>query len=129
MSTNNIITIFTIVIATSMSSCGSNPYVQGERVYTKYCSNCHMEDGSGLNKLIPSLSTRIPKSSIIDQVCIIQNGFNADSLGSAMNVMPAFDRLRDVELTNLINYINYNWNDSFEEHTVQEVLTSKSQCH
>lgn len=112
-----------LVFILSFASCNQSKYAQGERVYTKLCSNCHMPDGSGLNKLIPSLTNSLSKLSIGDQICIIKKGNNADSLGMAMNVMPSFDKIRPAELTNLINYLNHNWNSDFKE---QNLINTKS---
>ena len=29
--------------------------IQGQQLYLQHCSNCHQEDGTGLNRLIPPL--------------------------------------------------------------------------
>ncbi len=87
-----------------------------------------MPDGSGLKNLIPSLKNSIPTYSIAEQVCIIKNGVNADSLGLAMKVMPSFDDIKPVELTNLINYLNSTWNNSFEESNLQGIILVFANC-
>ena len=87
-----------------------------------------MMDGTGLSNMIPSLEDQLKKTSIKHQVCIIRNGFKADSLGKAMNVMPAHAHLQDVELTNLINYINHRWNNNFNETSILEIIDAQKNC-
>ena len=40
-------------------SCNDSPYMQGKRLYLANCANCHMEDGSGLSALIPSIQKSV----------------------------------------------------------------------
>ena len=110
------------------NSCDTNPYQQGKRLYIAQCSNCHMPDGSGLKGNIPALSASLKSVEINDQVCYILNGINADSLGVAMNVMPKFEKLTPVELTNIINYINQEWNTPFQEISMAKVSTLSEAC-
>ena len=93
-----------------------------------------MEDGSGLKKVIPSLHQRIPSISIGQQICLLENGINADSLGQAMNVMPKFSNISDVNMVNLINFMNKEWNTDFNEINMtqlrdQRVLCKKEKGH
>ena len=87
-----------------------------------------MPDGSGLKGNIPALSASLKSVEINDQVCYILNGINADSLGVAMNVMPKFEKLTPVELTNIINYINQEWNTPFQEISMAKVSTLSEAC-
>ena len=36
-----------LVLSLIVISCNSTPYMQGQRLYTSKCQNCHMEDGTG----------------------------------------------------------------------------------
>ncbi len=111
-------------------SCDENPYHQGRRIYTKLCSNCHMEDGSGLKNMIPAMSQSIPNHSIENIICIVSQGVNADSLGMAMQVMPSFKKqLSDVEFTNLVNFLDYEWNNAqHKAFKVEDVKTFRNKC-
>ena len=40
--------LFAVVI---LAGCEPYPYKQGKFLYTKFCENCHMADGSGLKEL------------------------------------------------------------------------------
>jgi mono/diheme cytochrome c family protein len=90
----------------AFSSC-DDTYSQGERIYTALCANCHMDDGSGLNQLIPPLKGSLyltgQKQGL---VCVIRQGFRADSLGLTLKYMPAHPKMTDVEMTNLVNYLS-----------------------
>lgn len=109
-------------------SCYDNPYKQGERIYNDLCSNCHMSDGSGLVGIIPSLSERIPVLNQGHQICLLQNGINADSIGETMKVMPQFANMTDINMVNLVNFINKSWNPNFKEMTVQDLKIKRQEC-
>jgi len=89
-------------------ACTQEPYVQGKRIYDTYCLNCHMEDGSGLGELYPSLNNSLYLSSQKDQLaCLIQNGIRSDQLSTVY--MPAHYQIEPAAMTNLINYLSYRW--------------------
>ena len=87
-----------------------------------------MEDGSGLKKVIPSLHQRIPSITIGQQICLLEQGINADSLGEAMNVMPKFSNISDVNMVNLINFINKEWNTNFNEINMAQLKVERTLC-
>jgi hypothetical protein len=88
-----------------------------------------MDDGSGLNKIIPSISK---SNYLLDKdkklICLIQNGVNPDSLGFKENHMPSFKKLSDVELTNLVNYLQEKFNTSLIEYKLDEVKKLRKEC-
>ena len=86
-----------------------------------------MEDGQGLSKLIPSLHN-IESLSLTRQACIIKNGYNADSLGESMRVMPALKSISPPDLTNLINYINWKWGEQ-KVYDLNEVKQALEGCY
>ena len=126
----SIILILLVGYMISTEGCRQVQYSQGEKLYLNLCSSCHMEDGSGLGKLIPNLNTSISKSMpIMDQICKIKNGFRADSLGEVMRVMPSFSKIKTADLTNLVNYINHRWNPKFKEISMNQVSSIFDKCH
>ena len=87
-----------------IAACQPQPYSQGEWLYIYHCENCHMPDGSGLGKLIPSLdASRLTLSDPQKLVCLIHNGLPVNKMTGQQ--MPANKKLNDVELANLVNYL------------------------
>ncbi|MDQ3017365.1 MAG: cytochrome c [Bacteroidota bacterium] len=85
-------------------ACKQHPYKQGEAIYEYHCENCHMADGSGLEKLIPPLSSsNLMMDTTGTLVCLIRKGlpFNEET----RQQMPANLILNEVELANLLNFL------------------------
>lgn len=74
-----------------------------------------MDDGSGLEGLIPPLNG----STLIRQhpdllPCIVRNGMEGPARVNGVDynqVMAPVQGLNDVELANVLNYIQYEWGD------------------
>jgi len=113
-------------VVVALSSCG-NPYVQGERIYYVLCSNCHMEDGSGLGKLIPALTE---EKLTLDQperlICLLRNGLPRNPLTNQQ--MPAQPALSVTEMTNLINYLGYVHAGRRQSITLDQVIEMEAAC-
>ncbi len=110
----------------TFSSC-QNTFQQGESIYLNRCQNCHMEQGEGLKKLIPSLksSQYISKSSS-DLVCIILKGTEVIPLEQrSPQVMPGLINITPVEMTNLVNYLNFKFGN--QEETTLTIIESQMQ--
>lgn len=100
----------------TVTGCQRHPYSQGELIYKYNCANCHMDDGSGLAKLIPSLDkSRLTLSEPAKLVCLIRNGLPVNKLTG--QEMPPNTILNEVELTNLINYLGSKY--ALKPQTVQ----------
>ncbi len=87
--------------------------VEGRRLYTQYCSNCHQPDGGGLGKVYPPIN----KSDFIDNnfeesICIIKNGrqgeitVNGITYNQPMMPIPG---LTDLEIAEISTFIYNNW--------------------
>ena len=105
------LTLFTLFV---FQACNNNPYKQGEVLFNNYCAPCHSEDGSGLRSLIPPLAQSDYLKKQKDQLpCIIRYGLN-DTIyvnGKMFNEpMEGIPSLNDVEIANIINYIDQEWN-------------------
>ncbi|MCB0568788.1 MAG: cytochrome c [Phaeodactylibacter sp.] len=111
--------LFSLALASIalLDSCEGQPFRQGEILYQNFCSNCHMDDGSGLAGNIPPLAG----SSFLQQnqemvPCLIRNGqqgpieVNGKTYNNPMAPIP---QLSDIEITNIINYINHSWGNDF----------------
>ena len=124
--------ILLILIAFSTIYCQNNIYAQGERIYNTYCANCHGDDGNGLKNLYPPLNNSDYYKDHQDKVaCIVLNGFEDEIKVNGkdyMMPMAGFSNLTDIDLTNLINYINNAWDNNLPEVTVPQVKKYLEQC-
>lgn len=106
--------------------CQKNPYQEGGRLYSVHCANCHGEDGKGLGALIPPLAgadyllaqrSRLP--------CIVVNGLSdtitVNGVVFGGQPMPANSLLTDIQVTNVLNYINNSWGNNLPDFTLLEV--------
>lgn len=99
-------------------ACDDNPYVQGQILYKNFCENCHMEDGTGLQGIIPPLAGSdylAANQGLLP--CLIRNGYKGEMIvnGRIYNTeMQAIKELTEFEITNVINYINTAWGNDIE---------------
>ncbi len=102
-----------IICLCILTQCDRNEYPSGKRYYDAYCGNCHMEDGKGLSKLIPSLEKSQYLLNEQDELpCIIKKGIKSmvpDSSSEVQLSMPAHPKLSEIEILNICNYINNSW--------------------
>ena len=78
-------------------------YSAGKAIYTNNCQTCHQENGEGVPGAFPSLT---------EKTADINSVVNGDE-GS---VMKAFkDKLSDQQITDVINFINHNWKNKYDE--------------
>jgi len=109
-----------------LSKCQRNPYQEGGRLYSVHCANCHGEDGKGLGSLIPPLAG---SDYLVSQrsklICIITNGLSdtitVNGIVYGGQAMPANPQLTDIQVTNVLNYINHTWGNNHPDFTLQEV--------
>lgn len=116
------------------SACTSfnDPYAEGKPLYQKHCANCHMDDGSGLEGLIPPLA----KANMLQQsgaaaACIVRNGLKGKILVNNIEydgVMLPNNRLSSVEILNILNYINNAWGNQRDFIKLDEVKAALDNC-
>lgn len=125
--------ILLVLLAFIFIYCQSNVYSQGERLYGTYCGNCHGKDGNGLKNLYPPLNNSDFYKENIDQVpCIILNGLEEAIVvnGKKYNMpMAAVPNLTDIDITNLMNYINTAWENDLPEVNINDVKGYISKCN
>ena len=105
---------------------------KGALLYKNYCANCHMDQGEGLRGLIPPLA----KADYLqkhqgDLACIIRYGMKGEIVVNGQSykqAMPGNAELSDIEITNLINYINRQWGNEIPERSVQQVRKDLAAC-
>ena len=129
MRKSNILAVFFLVF---LIACSVHPYQEGNRLYKVYCENCHMEDGKGLRGLIPPLSNSDFLINYKEQIpCIIKNGINGEIIvnDTTYNTeMTGIPELSDVQINNIINYINHTWNNELKESNIRDVKESLENC-
>ena len=106
--------------------------VQGAQLYQQHCSNCHQEDGSGLERLIPPLSQSDYLLADVDRtVCIIKHGLEGEILVNGQTYqqpMPANETLRDIEIAQIATYIYNHWGHAKGYIPARQVSTTLEKC-
>lgn len=114
------------------TACNDNPFQQGQRLYEFYCANCHIEDGSGLESLIPPLANADwVKNNQAALACIIKKGMKGEVVvnGKTYNQeMPGNKNLNQYEIANIINYINHAWGNDYGYAKITEVEKALEAC-
>jgi len=113
--------------AIAIYACGDgNPYTQGQILYENKCASCHMDDGSGLEKVIPPLAN----SDYLDKnwedlACLVRQGIEGPIVVNGVTynqAMAGIPELSATEIANIYNYINYAWNDKTK---IMQVLDTR----
>lgn len=89
--------------------------ISGAEIYKKNCSNCHGLDGSGLRNLYPPIKGSNYLQDKNKLVCIIKNGLEGpiNLAGKTYNQkMPAAKGLYDLDIAQLITFLNDKWGSS-----------------
>ncbi len=112
--------------------CSSSPYIQGEILYSNFCESCHMADGSGLGAEIPPLAGADYLQNNPDKIaCMIRHGLSEEIIVNGVTynqLMPGIEVLSDVEITNIVNYINQAWGNNYSTVTLGEVRAQLEAC-
>lgn len=116
----------------TLINCQQKPFAHGKIMYENFCVNCHMEDGSGLVGNIPPLAKADYLTEHADQIaCIIRYGMegeievNGKKYNAPMSGVP---QLTDVEIANIINYINHEWGNNNGYTTITKVQEQLKNC-
>jgi len=121
-----------IVFSFCFIYCQNNVYVQGERLYNLYCSNCHGKDGNGLKNLYPPLNNSdFYKENYEKVACIILNGLEEEiTVNGKDYFMPmiGIPNITDVDIANIINYVNNAWDNKIPDISLPEVKKNLEAC-
>lgn len=106
---------------------------QGKLLYEQHCASCHMEKGEGLAQLIPPIS----KSDWLAQnpsrlACIIRYGQKGEITVNGVKYnqpMPANERLTEIEIHNLVNYILDNFENTLEKRSLDKIRHDLNNCY
>jgi mono/diheme cytochrome c family protein len=117
ISTKYLPALFSVILLTILlPNCGDASFQQGKNLYTFYCADCHMDDGTGLEGNIPPLAqSDYLKNHQSDIACIIRYGqqdtiqVNGRTYTTPMAGIP---ELTEFQIANIINYINQAWGNA-----------------
>ncbi|TVR84207.1 MAG: cytochrome c [Saprospirales bacterium] len=124
--------IFALLISIN-TACEFNPHRQGQWLYESHCANCHMEDGTGLANIIPSLhqSPLLRNETIHQTACLIRYGIRTpDPLNPEEEIypMPPIPDLSKTEISNILNYIGNHFDNRAGYINPVELNSILSQC-
>lgn len=115
-------------------SCGEGEqFAQGKNLYNTHCENCHMEDGTGLGANIPPLAKADYLAANQEGIaCVIHKGISKSIVVNGTTYdepMLGIDVMNEVQLTNLINYINHAWGNDYGFVTVKNIHEQLKKCN
>ncbi|RKD13820.1 copper oxidase [Pelobium manganitolerans] len=128
----------TVLVAIFFSACSEESikyqryYSDGLNLYKTHCGNCHMEDGSGLGKLIPPLTDTIYLKENRDKLaCIIVYGLSDSIVINGIGYkekMPAEKHLAAVDLAKLLTYVTNAFGNNQGLYDISEVEKNLRNC-
>ncbi len=102
---------------------------EGKKLYMKYCSNCHQEDGTGLARLYPPLKNSDYLINNPDSViCGIRHGHKGEMIVNGImfdQEMPPIPQITDLEIAEIATYVFTEFADTvmiISQHDVREVM-------
>jgi len=104
--------------------------VHGLRLYQEKCANCHQKNGAGLKRLIPPLIQADYLQDLVKTACSIKNGLKGEIMVNGISYdqpMPAAG-LTDLEIAEIITYINNAWGNKGGLSHVNEVSKALAKC-
>lgn len=121
-----------VAVFSCLTACEQQPYQMGERLYKTHCANCHMDSGEGLAALIPPLagSDYLTKHRG-ELACLIRYGLNDTIVVNGKTFsgeMLGNDKLSEIQITNVLNYICQSWGNKAVPFQFEEVKASLEGC-
>jgi mono/diheme cytochrome c family protein len=115
------------------AGCFTERQNSGARLYAAHCSNCHGDQGQGLQRLIPPLAGADYLAKNRESLaCLVRHGVKGPMVvnGITFNqVMPGHkEDLTDSEITNLLNFVQTSWGNKGEPFTIREVMDQLHGC-
>ncbi len=128
-----------LIVAIFLNACSEESvkyqryYSDGSTMYKTHCGNCHMDDGKGLEALIPPLTdTTYLKNNRDKLACFVVYGLK-DSIvinGIAyQGIMPAEKHLAPIDLAKVLTYITNSFGNNQGIYDVTEVEKNLRKCN
>ena len=98
--------------------------ILGEGIYAASCLNCHQQDGNGLHGIIPPLAqSDYLKLQQISIACLIKEGSKDTIIVNGISYLPQMPshKFSNLELAEIITYINNTWGNEYGFVTVREI--------
>lgn len=106
--------------------------VNGQKLYTTHCENCHGAKGEGLGKLYPPLTDSNYLSQHRDKLaCIVKFGLKepVEIHGQQYEEqMPGVPQLSDIEIAYILTYVTTRFGKNTESYTLEEVQKALKAC-
>ena len=101
----------------------------GHEIYNDFCSQCHLEDGKGVEGIYPPLAKSDFLIDIDRTISSIKYGLKGPITvnGEEYNSMMVSQGLDDEEISDVVNYILNSWGNSTNELITEEIVTSIEQ--
>jgi cytochrome c551 len=110
----------------------TNYFRQGELLYSKHCSNCHQENGTGLGRVYPPLNQSDYMENNFEQVlCLMKYGIEGELIVNGKNynlAMPGIPSLTDLEIAEIATYIYNAWGNKRGLVDVKDVNVILTTC-
>lgn len=123
--------IVSFLVFIILSEC-SFPERRSKKLYEKHCMNCHGKNGEGLRNLYPPLAgSDFLKENKSKLACIIRYGLDTAIVvnGKGFNhPMPGNRKLSEIEIHNIVNYINQSWGNEGEYTPLHVIDQQLEQC-
>ncbi len=104
-------------------------YAQGLYIYQAHCQNCHGKKGEGIASLIPPLTdSTFLKNNQEKLPCIIKYGIASPISINGRTyefTMPPQNTLSDIELAEVIVYINNSFGNHIGMYTLEKIRKNK----
>lgn len=104
----------------------------GAILYKQECESCHMDDGTGLEELIPPLAGSDWLVNNQEKLaCLIREGMKGPLVVNGVkydNTMDPNEKLNDGQIYNIITYINTAWGNDLPRPNLREVKEQLKRC-
>jgi mono/diheme cytochrome c family protein len=106
--------------------------ILGEVIYNNTCLNCHQKDGKGLHGIIPPLAQSDYLSKQQASIaCLLKNGTQDTIMVNGVSYPPQMPahKLSNLELAEVITFINNTWDNEFGFVPVQAIDKQIRNCN
>ncbi len=128
-----------IISINYLFSCQSNLSIEtaqyavnGQKLYTTHCQNCHGAKGEGLGKLYPPLTdTSYLEKNRELLSCIVKNGLKGEIVINGVKyneIMPANTNLTDTDIAYILTYITTHFGKKDTTYSTEEVKRNLQNC-